>query len=158
MKFLLEFAVGLEAVRAHPKHHRIYFPEPRKRVAKIGRLLRSTGGVVLGIEEKNDILPCQGFASHDSSVVCLEREIWRPISLGDHPQLVTELRSTNVTAPSRRGIRAMSTGWVKTVKLAQPVPGEVERTAMAAPPHPSHETKWGKRYVSPYSLLTNTRS
>jgi hypothetical protein len=57
--FLLEPAVRLEAVRTHSKHHRIYFPEPGKGVAKIARFLRSPGGIVLWIEKKDNVFPLQ---------------------------------------------------------------------------------------------------
>jgi hypothetical protein len=74
-KLLLEFAVRVKAVGTHTNHHRTDLPEPGKRVAKLGRFLRSTGGVVLWIEEKDDVLPGEGIASHHSPVVGLEREI-----------------------------------------------------------------------------------
>ena len=49
-------------------------------------------------------------------------------------QSVTSLRSTKLTAPSRRGIRAISTGWVIAAVPPHLAPGEIERTAIETLP------------------------
>jgi hypothetical protein len=66
---LLEFAVGIDAVGTDSKYYRIQFPEPGKRVAKIARFPGSARGVVLRIEEQDDVLPAKRVESDRGAVV-----------------------------------------------------------------------------------------
>src|SRR3954464_6094380 len=51
--FFLELPVRLQTIRTYSHHHCIDLPKLGKGVAKIGRFLRSTRGIVLRIKEKD---------------------------------------------------------------------------------------------------------
>ena len=59
-KFLPKLTVRFRIVGTDPEDFGIHFPEPGKGVAKIARLTRSAGGVVLGIEKEDDGAAAEG--------------------------------------------------------------------------------------------------
>jgi hypothetical protein len=53
-------------------------------------------------------------------------------------QTTVSARSTKVTAPSRRGTRTASIGWVNASVTMQPAPGDLSRTSAKTRPLASY--------------------